>query len=963
VILALGVAAFRFTLEDGVLDRMGRRVRGLLPWGRRGSTGDRDPGPVAVPGASAALPKSALSSGLGVHLRQMLSQARVDLVGVFRSVPFRVILLMAAVNVGFALWQSEQFYGLTTWPVTYQLASVIRGTLSLFVILVLVLYTGELVWKERMARMDQIHDALPHPVWTTALGKLLAILGVLFAVQFVAMAMGIATQLLKGYTDFDVTVWMRELLVLDMVTLGSMAVLALVVQAIVNNRFLGYFVVVALLLLNTFVWGPLKIQSLMLRFGATPGYVYSDMAGYGPWVSGLAWFTAYWLPVAGLLMLLAILVWVRGVDTSLAVRRLNTSLRFHGGLRTAALALVVAFVSVGGWVFYNTQVLNAYPATREVEAAAVAYETRYKEIYQDLVQPRIAHLAYEIDLVPGDRDLFARGRAVVVNPWDTPIDTLLVNTSRQVEMALEIPGATLAREDEETLLRFYALEPALAPGDSVIMSWTADYVTEGFENQVQVTQVVENGTFFNNGFITPSFGYEPSREMTSRNDRRKYGLPPRDRMPPLQKDCVEACMANYISDDADWVTMETVITTSADQIAVAPGSLVEESVDGDRRTFRYVLDHPSLAFNSFISAGYEVAREEWEGVDVEVYFHPEHTYNVEKMLRSIRRSLDYNQENFGPYRHGQARIIEFPRYATFAQAFPGTMPYSEAIGFIARIQDEEDIDMVFYVTAHEMAHQWWAHQVVGAAMEGATVLSETLAQYSAIMTMEREYGEEAIFKFLRYEMDNYLSSRGAETLKEKPLMRVDASQGYVHYRKGSVILYHLKEMLGEEVLNSALRDLVEDFAYAGPPYPTSHDLVDRIRAVTPDSLQSLVTDAFERIVLFDNRVMGDPEVEETEDGRWQVRYQVEVSKLEADSLGAETEVPMDDYVELAVLGEPEAGKERGPVLARERRRLTEGVHDVSFTVDERPREVAVDPDFLLIDRIPDDNVKRAGAGG
>jgi aminopeptidase N len=422
-------------------------------------------------------------------------------------------------------------------------------------------------------------------------------------------------------------------------------------------------------------------------------------------------------------------------------------------------------------------------------------------------------------------------------------------------------------------------------------------------------------------------------------------------------------MANYISDDADWVTMETVITTSADQIAVAPGSLVEESVDGDRRTFRYVLDHPSLAFNSFISAGYEVAREEWEGVDVEVYFHPEHTYNVEKMLRSIRRSLDYNQENFGPYRHGQARIIEFPRYATFAQAFPGTMPYSEAIGFIARIQDEEDIDMVFYVTAHEMAHQWWAHQVVGAAMEGATVLSETLAQYSAIMTMEREYGEEAIFKFLRYEMDNYLSSRGAETLKEKPLMRVDASQGYVHYRKGSVILYHLKEMLGEEVLNSALRDLVEDFAYAGPPYPTSHDLVDRIRAVTPDSLQSLVTDAFERIVLFDNRVMGDPEVEETEDGRWQVRYQVEVSKLEADSLGAETEVPMDDYVELAVLGEPEAGKERGPVLARERRRLTEGVHDVSFTVDERPREVAVDPDFLLIDRIPDDNVKRAGAGG
>lgn len=189
-------------------------------------------------------------------------------------------------------------------------------------------------------------------------------------------------------------------------------------------------------------------------------------------------------------------------------------------------------------------------------------------------------------------------------------------------------------------------------------------------------------------------------------------------------------------------------------------------------------------------------------------------------------------------------------------------------------------------------------------------------------------------------------------------MRVDASQGYIHYRKGSVVLYYLKEMLGEDVLNSALRDLVDSFAYAEPPYPTSHELVERIRAVTPDSLQYLVTDLFEEITLFDNRVIGDPVSEPTEDGRWRVTFEVQAGKLRADSLGTETSVPMNDYVDVAVLAQPEEGRERGRVLATERRRLTDGVHTVEFVVDEAPWQVGVDPSFFLIDRIPDDNLKR-----
>jgi hypothetical protein len=116
---------------------------------------------------------------------------------------------------------------------------------------------------------------------------------------------------------------------------------------------------------------------------------------------------------------------------------------------------------------------------------------------------------------------------------------------------------------------------------------------------------------------------------------------------------------------------------------------------------------------------------------------------------------------------------------------------------------------------------------------------------------------------------------------------------------------------------------------------TAHALVDRLRAQTPDSLQYLITDLFEEITLFDNRVVGEPAVEATDDGRWRVTFQVQTGKLRADSLGAETTIPMDDYVDVAALAEPAKGLERGRVLARERRRLADGTHTIEMTVDEK----------------------------
>jgi aminopeptidase N len=488
------------------------------------------------------------------------------------------------------------------------------------------------------------------------------------------------------------------------------------------------------------------------------------------------------------------------------------------------------------------------------------------------------------------------------------------------------------------------------------MSIDVELHPKGFENQLGLNGIAQNGSFFNSGTV-PQIGYQDGNELTDPNDRKRFGLKEKDLMPALEANCTADCMNNYISNNSDWVNVDTVISTSGDQLAIAPGSLIRQWQQDGRNYYEYKLDHFALNFYSFISARYTVERQNWNGIDVEVYYLPVHPWNVSRMISSVENSFAYYTANYGPYFNKQARIVEFPRVASFAQAFPGTMPYSESIGFIADIEKPDDIDMDYYVVAHEMAHQWWAHQVVGANMEGATSLSETLAQYSALMVMQKQYGADTMRKFMEYEMDNYLRSRGTERLKERPLMRVEASQGYIHYRKGSVVMFYLSQMIGQDAINTALRQVLAQYRYAPPPYPASWALVNALKSQTPPQYQYLLNDLFADITLFSNRCV-TATAKKRADGKYDVTVTVETQKFKANAKGAETEVPVDDWIEVGALAAPAKGNHYGKVLVRQLIHMTGKQGTYTFTTDEKPDKAGIDPLLLLVDRVPDDNLKK-----
>lgn len=242
-------------------------------------------------------------------------------------------------------------------------------------------------------------------------------------------------------------------------------------------------------------------------------------------------------------------------------------------------------------------------------------------------------------------------------------------------------------------------------------------------------------------------------------------------------------------------------------------------------------------------------------------------------------------------------------------------------------------------------------------MQGATILVETLAQYSALMVMEAAFGEEKMRRFLKYELDRYLQGRGGELIEELPINLVE-NQPYIHYRKGSLVMYALQDAIGEEKVNQALRNIIAEWGFRDSVFPTSADLISEFRAVAGPEHQELITDLFERIIIYDLKVE-DAQVQETASG-FEVTMTVSSAKFEADGAGEETLVDLDQMLDIAVFAEAsdDLGDDDLPeALILERKRITGGTQTFTFLVSEQPGRVGIDPYVKMIDRNPDDNVK------
>ncbi|WP_299016695.1 M1 family aminopeptidase [uncultured Polaribacter sp.] len=891
---------------------------------------------------------------------------------IFKSLPFICILLVGILILVIALFGIGEIFGTKTLPVTWQMLTG-GATFTLIINLCTFLYAGMLIQRARTVKMNHLVDSTPIPNWALLFSKFIAILKMQLVLLAVIMVAGILFQTYKGFYDYEIMHYVKELFGLKFLNYAVWAFLAIFIQTLFKNQYLGFFVLLILTIVIP-LSSLIGIELAVFKYNEGPGFSYSDMNGYGSALPRYLWYKLYWILGGTLLLILSLLMWVRGIPNNFSERLSIATKRFKLPQIAAFSLFFIAFLSLGVTIYQATKSDSKNSSSKQAELDAVKWEKTYKK-FENYKQPRIVGVVANMDIFPKKRTYKASAVFKMVNKTNKAIDSVFLNhNSLETTFEFNKPN-NLVLEDTVFHFDIYQLEQKLQPGDSLELSVTI----KSKENTTfrRRSPVRENGTFINNG-IFPSLGYSSVGELRDDKTREKYDLP-KNNLRPHPSDST-ALGNTYISKDSDWIDFEATVSTSEDQIAIAPGYLQKEWVKDGRKYFHYKMDSKILNFYAFNSARYEVKKEKWNGISLEIYYHKPHTYNLDRMMKGMKASLQYNAEHFSPYQHRQARIIEFPRTGgTFAQAFANTIPFSEGFGFIADVDEENEdgVDYPFAVTAHEVAHQWWAHQVIGADVLGATMLSESLSEYVSLKVLEHQHGKEKMRKFLKQSLDAYLMQRTFETKREKPLMYNDG-QGYIRYQKGSLVFYALSDYIGEKKLNGALKKYVEKVAFQEPPYTTSIEMVDYIRKVTPDSLQYVIKDMFETITLYKNRIV-DVKSTALENGKYKVDIEFEVSKYRndekgkkfygeqvGDTLSYQTEkmnkpllsVPLADYIDLGIFTEEEIdGKKKEKQLYFKKHKITTINNKVSIIVDEKPTEVGIDPYNKLIDTKSDDNRK------
>jgi len=943
--LAIGAAMLGAALALFRSDREGLRLR------RRKAAAGAAPA-ITAPTRTVARPTFTLHTGWRARFAQFRQLAWFDTRGVLGGAAFLVMLVLGLANLGASLAFDDQLFGTQMYPVTHLLTRQLDGSYNFLLMIIVAFYAGELVWRERAARINEVTDAFALPDWIPLLSKLVALSSVIAIFLAAGAVECVLYQLSRGYHAIEPGLYLSDI-ALNTLTFVLVGALALFFQVIANNKFLGYLLIV-LYFVSRILLAQLYFDHHLYNFASAPEAVYSDMNGYGHFLAAHLWFDAYWACLASALLVIAALYWARGTATGWRERTRRAKQRFGVGARALLAASLLAFIGLGAWIYYNTNVLNDYIPGDLAKQHRADYEKKYGQ-YRDLPQPKITDVRADVDIYPHEHRVDVRGHYVIANKTDQPITDLHVQLPAQIKpLRMEFAPHDVIIDDRVSGYTIYRLKQPLAPGASMDFDFTVQFLSKGFRNTPSDTRVVDNGTFIDNTSF-PHFGYSTDGQLTDRNDRRKYGLPQLPRLPKI--DDVAARQFHLLGRDSDWVTFEATLSTVPDQIALAPGYLEKEWTQDGRRYFHYKMDKPIANFFSFQSARYQVRRDQWHDVALEVYYDPAHAYNVERMVEGMKKSLDYFTTKFGPYQFRQMRILEFPGYERFAQSFANTVPFSEAIGFVADLRDADAIDYVFYVTAHELAHQWWGHQVIGARVQGVTMLDETLAQYSALMVQEHEYGAQKMRKFLKYELDRYLSGRGGEVAEELPLA-LNEEQDYIHYRKGSVVMYSLKDYIGEDVVDKTLMRYDHDKAFQQPPYTTTTEFLDYLRQDAGPRWSGLIGDLFEKITVFDNRVVAAT-AHKREDGKYDVTLTLHAAKSYLDGIGKETPAKVDLPIDIAVFARADNGKEQDEkVLLLQKYPVADGDSSVTLTVDAEPYQVGIDPYNKLIDRVSEDNRMR-----
>ena len=870
----------------------------------------------------------------------------------------RYFLLLSFLGFSYLFWVSRligRSFDTNTFPVTYAVLGVFQGAFSLFFFVIIVLFSAEALWRDRENKIDGMTGGFPISNALYLSAKAAALFATLFVLSSFMMIGGILVQRMKGYFDHELNLYIVQLFGLNFIDFALLVALTFMVFSLVRSKYQGYTVMAVYYIFDTFI-ADILLQHKLLIFGDAPSLIYSDLNGFGPNLLPYLVFKIFWCLVAVWFIRISVWVWPRSRGEHFSLVRI---IKKNCATSPKVSFVLTAFIVLGiSFIIYNTSVLNDFVSSGTAERNKVLYEKTYSHFALEN-QPDIDQLSMMLEIEPENTRVHGHMTARLTNHSDEAVEHVHVEYDPQKINSIEFNrDVRVTLEDKDLGVFRWALNEPLLPGDSLMMSLMLDDKRVGFSNNGRRMDVVDNGSFYKPP--VPKIGYQTRREIVDERRRNKFDLVQKQRFVPRNDE--RARERSFLGFKESLIDLDITVGTALDQYAFAPGDLTQTWQENGRAYFHYASQQKVLNFVSIISGRYEHAEASWDSpsdghqdVALSVYHHPKHTANIDSMLEASKLSLDEYTRRFGPYPHEQLRILEVPRYVNYAQSFAANIPFSESIGFIADVRSlsndsavtlaPANIDYPFFVTAHEIAHQWWAHQLIAADAEGSTFIVESLSQYSALRVYERKYGADGVKKLLKYYSTRYGTGRTGEKgqNREQPLLRVRGEQQYIHYSKGIAALYAVSERMGEALFDSALKAFLHKFSYKNQYYPTTLDFLEILLSYAPVDTHAYIKEQLEQISLI-AYVVEEASYQRQPDFTYTVEVTIDFEKQFQLEQGALVDAESETLVEIGFYNA------KGEEIHLEQIDLKNGLNHIPVKLPRKPASLVVEPYYKWQER-------------
>ncbi|MES2810871.1 MAG: M1 family aminopeptidase [Bacteroidota bacterium] len=872
------------------------------------------------------------------HFLVIKSFIAIDLRLIIKGIPFLLIVIMLTGLLTIEI--SDEIDGgrrmaesITT---TALMISTLIDRLPIILIIILLFYSNELVWRSELARFAMLENVTPHQKGMVFISKLVSLVAVPFLLNLLGILIGIAFQFVKGNAPIEIGLYLSLFYFLGL-PMMLIAVLILTVQTIIQNRYVGLVVASVLaIVFSTSIGQMLGVTYPLFRFADTLKMEYFEMNGFGAYTFSFLIKMLYALGFALLLLLLSSVLWKRNT----AILDTFRSKKLNLFQKLLLISGSFLFIGLGSYIFYEVNIKSEYLSAGEQLDWQQQYEAKYRK-FQNFAQPTITAVKTEVDLFPSESRYTVKGTYELINNSEKPIDSVLLYVSDNIQLrSVELPKSKMINKDAKFGHYWYQLNQPLQPKQTVAMHFSFVSSWSPFTGHTPFNSIIDNGSFMRISNYFPRFGYQTDNEMTNSKERKKRKMPTETLIRKLEDKDTQSY---------DFIDFEAIVSTSEKQRVIGIGDLINEWNFKGRNYFQYKSTGKIPFRFAFSSAEYEIKKEVYKGISIEVYYDKRHGRNTNELISATKKTLEYCQQNFGPYPYKTIRYAEISAFAEgfAATAYPSTLYMKENFGLNSDITRGDKEDVINQLAGHELSHQWWGNsQLNPEEKEGGYILTETLAQYTEIMLYEKRHGWERALETLRIHQDLYLSSRSFET--EMPLYKTHYDTPHLPYNKGAVVMHQLRMLIGESNVNKALRNLISNYAFPNKTADTG-DFLKEIYKVSPKEKYAKIDELFKQIVTYTAKIESVSAKKLTK-GKFEVNFEISSAKFSEDGNGKRKMIVNDSTIDVGIYDEK--GK-----LTIQHFLIKNNKVIGKMTITGKPKSIEIDPNLMIMDTFLEDNTK------